>query len=229
MKYTTLLMDADETLLDFCRSEGYALATTLASHGVAMTPAMQESYHAINATLWQQLERGEITRDRLKVERFERFLLSIGLQTDAAAFNAVYMAAIGEKGFVLEGATALLQTLSTRFRIAIITNGTASVQHTRLVDSGLLPFIDDLFISEEVGADKPSTIFFDRVLSALGNPDKSSLLIVGDSLTSDIRGGLLSGIDTCWYNPSHKSHPADITPTMQVGSYDELAAILFCE
>lgn len=227
--YKTLLLDADETLLDFCRSEGYALETTLHAHGVSMTPTMQDRYHEINRSLWEQLERGEITRERLKVERFERFLASIGLCTDAAVFNTAYMSAIGEKGFVLEGAVELLQTLSKRFRICIITNGTASVQHTRLADSGLLPFVSDLFISEEIGADKPSPLFFDYVLSALGNPDKGELLIIGDSLTSDIRGGILAGIDTCWFNPYAKRCPEELTPTMQVRSFSELLSILECE
>ncbi len=226
LSYDILLMDADETLLDFCRSERYALQTTLAAHGVDMTDAMQEAYHDINRLLWEQLERGEITRDRLKVERFERFLATIDLKMDAAAFNTAYMQAIGTKGFVFDGAVELLQILSKHYRISIITNGTASVQHTRFADSGLLDYIDDLFISEEIGADKPSTVFFDRVCESLGNPDRSRLLVIGDSLTSDIRGGIQSGIDTCWYNPSQKDCPAALTPAVQVASYAQLLAFL---
>lgn len=229
MAYDILLMDADETLLDFCRSEGHALASTLLAHGVTMTPAMQAVYHEINRLLWEQLERGQITRDRLKVERFERFLASIGLVTDAAAFNTDYMRAIGEHGFVLDGAVELLKALSARYRICIITNGTAAVQHTRLADSGLLPYVSDLFISEEVGADKPSPCFFDHVLKALGEPAKETLLIIGDSLTSDIRGGILSGIDTCWYNPGGQTCPEGLTPTLQVRSFSELLSVLHCE
>ncbi|MBR5134675.1 MAG: YjjG family noncanonical pyrimidine nucleotidase, partial [Clostridia bacterium] len=216
MPYTCLLMDADETLLDFRRSEGYALETTLASHGVTMTPAMHEAYHEINRLLWQQLEVGALTRSRLKVQRFEEFFAVIGLEgVDAAAFNEAYMTAIGEKGFMLDGALALLKDLSARYPVYIITNGTASVQHTRLADSGMLPFVKDVFISEEIGADKPSPLFFDHVLNAIGNPDKRELLVIGDSLTSDVRGGNMSGIDTCWYNPDGKTAPAEITPTMQ--------------
>ncbi len=227
IRYNTLLMDADETLLDFRRSEGYALERTLKAHGVTMTTAIHDDYHAINGTLWKQLETGAITRERLKLERFERLFESVGLRgTDAAAFNAAYMETLGGTGFLLDGALELLQALSASFRICLITNGTASVQHTRLQHSGILPFLSDVFISEEIGADKPSEIFFERVLKALGDPDKSELLVIGDSLTSDIDGGNRIGIDTCWYNPFRAAHPAHITPTVQVASFDELRALL---
>lgn len=228
MKYTTLLMDADETLLDFCRSEGFALEATLALHGIEMTPSVQSAYHEINRLLWQKLEMGEIRRERLKVQRFEELFDVIGaVGIDAAQFNEQYMQTLGTRGFVLEGAVELVRRLSERFRICIITNGTASVQHTRLADSGLLPYVNGVFISQEIGADKPSPVFFDAVLTALGNPDKHELLIIGDSLTSDIRGGLLSGIDTCWFAPHGGQAPTDIVPTYVVHSYTELLSLLF--
>ncbi len=227
MKYTALLMDADETLLDFCRSEGFALSDTLAKHGITMTAEMQSAYHRINRLLWQQLERGEIVRERLKVQRFEELFETIGaVGMDAAAFNEQYMMTLGKRGFLLDGALELVKTLSQHYRICIITNGTASVQHTRLADSGLLPYVDGVFISQEIGADKPSPVFFDAVLSALGDPDKRELLVIGDSLTSDIRGGLLSGIDTCWYAPHGEMPPTDILPTYTVRSYTELLSML---
>ena len=227
MRYTTLLMDADETLLDFCRSEGFALSDTLAKYGITMTPDIQRAYHDINRSLWQQLERGEILRERLKVQRFEELFNSIGaVGMDAEAFNEQYMTTLGTRGFMLDGALELVQTLSKRYRICIITNGTASVQHTRLADSGMLPYVDGVFISQEIGADKPSPVFFDAVLAALGNPDKHDLLVIGDSLTSDIRGGLLSGIDTCWYAPHGDQPSADIVPTYVVRSFEELLSLL---
>ena len=227
MRYTTLLMDADETLLDFCRSEGFALSDTLEKYGIAMTPDIQHAYHEINRSLWQQLERGEILRERLKVQRFEELFNSIGaVGIDAAAFNEQYMTTLGTRGFLLDGALELVEALSQRYRICIITNGTACVQHTRLADSGLMQFINGLFISQEIGADKPSPVFFDAVLNALGNPDKRDLLVIGDSLTSDIRGGLLSGIDTCWYAPHGDMPPDDIVPTYVVHSFDELLSLL---
>ncbi len=227
MTYTTLLMDADETLLDFCRSEGFALSDTLAKYGIDMTADIQNAYHEINRLLWQQLERGEILRKRLKVQRFEELFEFIGaVGIDAAAFNEQYMQTLGTRGFLLDGALELVQVLSQRYRICIITNGTASVQHTRLADSGLLPFLNGVFISQEIGADKPSPVFFDAVLSALGNPDKRDLLIIGDSLTSDIRGGMLSGIDTCWFAPHGDLPVSDITPTYTVRSFKELLSLL---
>lgn len=223
MRYKTLLMDADETLLDFRRSEGYALERTLAAHGVTMTADIHDAYHAINGELWKQLETGDITRASLKVERFERLFRLVGLVgTDAEAFNAAYMQTLGTTGFMLDGALPLLKDLSARYDVHLITNGTASVQHPRLQHSGMLPYLGSVFISEEIGADKPSEVFFEAVLHALGNPDRRELLVIGDSLTSDIDGGNRMGIDTCWYNPFGATYPAHLTPTMQVASFDEL-------
>lgn len=227
MPYTILLMDADETLLDFRRSEGFALETALERHGVAMTPAVHERYHEINRVLWQRLERGEIERKRLKVQRFEELFAELGVtHLNAAAFNAEYMNILGTKGVMLDGALDLLADLSKTYAIYIITNGSASVQHRRLADSGMLPFVREVFISEEVGADKPSLAYFEHVLQAIGNPDKRDLLVVGDSLTSDIRGGINAGIDTCWYAPDGGDAPEDLAPTVTVRSYEELRQFL---
>lgn len=227
MAYTTLLMDADETLLDFKRSEGFALSSTLERYGHTMTADIQHAYHEINRLLWQQLERGLLMRARLKVQRFEELFAYMGVDgIDAATFNNEYMQTLGTRGFMLDGALDLLKELSASYDIHIITNGTASVQHTRLADSGMLAYVKHVFISEEVGADKPSPRFFEHVLQALGQPDKRDLLIIGDSPTSDIRGGMLSGIDTCWFNPDKAACPDGIMPTMQVSSYQELRNVL---
>ncbi len=224
-RYDVLLMDADETLLDFRRSEGYALETMLRKHGVTMTPEIHDRYHEINRVLWQQLERGEIVRERLKVVRFEQLFAEINLNgVDAAAFNAAYMQTLSTKGFMLDGALDLLKTLHERYPIYIITNGSASVQHVRLVDSGMLPYVDGVYISEEVGADKPSPVFFDRVCESIGITDRSKALVIGDSLTSDILGGIQSGIDTCWFNPFGMT--TQLSPTYIVSSYEKILEIL---
>jgi len=225
--YTTLLMDADETLLDFCKSEAFALEATFLRYGLCYEPSVRERYHEINRVLWQQLERGEIARERLKVRRFEQLFEFCGITgVDAAGFNADYMRCLGTRGFMLPGALDLLQALSLRYEIYIITNGSASVQHTRLADSGMLPFVKQVFISEEIGADKPSPLFFDYVTDHVTCRDKKAMLVIGDSLTSDIRGGRLAGIDTCWYNPQGLSCDKKEMPTMQVASFEELRKIL---
>lgn len=224
-RYEILLMDADETLLDFRRSEGYALETELKNVGVTMTSAIHDTYHEINRVLWQQLERGDITRDRLKVVRFEQLFAHIGLNgVDAAAFNTAYMQTLSTKGFMLEGAMDCLKALSGRYDVYIITNGSASVQHVRLADSGMLPFVKGVFISEEVGADKPSAVFFDRVCEQIGLDDRSKALVIGDSLTSDMLGGIRSGFDTCWYSPTAQT--TDLPVTYTVDSYEKLLALL---
>lgn len=227
MSYTILLMDADETLLDFRRSEGFALEHTLQSCGVAMTPAIHDAYHEINRVLWQQLERGEIARSALRTLRFERLFAQIGLQgVDADAFNTAYMQTLGGTGFLLPGALELLRDLHARFKVYLITNGTASVQHTRLAHSGMLPFLHGVFISEEVGADKPSERFFEHVLSSIGSPDKREVLVIGDSLTSDVEGGRRMGLDTCWYAPDPAASANGIEPMYRVASFDELRSLL---
>ncbi len=227
MRYSTLLMDADETLLDFCKSEAFALEATFAQYGLGYEPLVRERYHEINRVLWQQLERGEIRRERLKVKRFEDLFSLCGVaHVDASAFNADYMRTLGTRGFMLPGALSFLEDCAKQYDVYIITNGSASVQHTRLKDSGMLPFVRAVFISEEIGADKPSRAFFDYVLDHIRETDKSRLLVIGDSLTSDIRGGRQAGLDTCWYQPDVSCDSGDETPTMRAATYAELRKIL---
>lgn len=222
-KYTTLLIDADETLLDFCRSERKALGEALAAAGIAITEDIYQTYHAVNSRLWKKLETGELLRSRLKVQRFEELFAYIGCTgQNAAAVNENYMQRLACYGFLLDGAMQTVKRLSERYAIYIITNGSACVQHTRLEDSGLLPFVKGVFVSEEVGADKPSKAYFSYVFSHIEECDRQRILVIGDSLTSDIRGGLLAGLDTCWYNPGGFVGRADINPTFEVRSFDEL-------
>lgn len=227
MKYKTLLFDADGTLLDFSAAELSALKKTLSSRGIEPTPELTSAFSAVNAGLWSRFERGEITKPEIIYSRFkdtlDRFSIpyspEIGLESE-------YQARLADEHALLPNAETVCRTLSENFRMYIITNGLYTTQKKRLAECGLLPFFGGYFVSEKVGAQKPAAEYFNTVLREIGNPDKSELLIIGDSLSSDIRGGINSGIDTCWFNPKNLPAPTDISPTYSIAALPELYDIL---
>ena len=204
MNYPIILLDADDTLLDFAASEAAALADMLVAQGLPNTPEVRHRYSEINTEHWKRLERGEITREELKISRFRQLLAELGSNADPAVCNDDYMARLGSYSILLPGAEELCRCLAQHHQLYIVTNGSASVQHRRLGASGLLPYIRQVYISEEIGAQKPSQAYFDAVFSDLGNPPRGEVLIFGDSQTSDMLGGKNAGIATCWFNPKEK-------------------------
>ncbi|MCD7776401.1 MAG: YjjG family noncanonical pyrimidine nucleotidase [Firmicutes bacterium] len=214
-KYDTLLLDADGTLFDFDLSERTALTNVLDGVNIKADENILSAYHEINAERWRALERGETTRDALKVERFSRligYLLRCGcsLSIKAEDMAKKYENELSHQGFLIEGAVEVVRALSAECELYIITNGVEKVQRGRFSSSPIMPYIKDVFISENIGAVKPDTEFFRIVLSSIGidfddSLAKSRVLVVGDSQSSDIRGGVDSGLDTCWYNPSGKA------------------------
>ena len=226
MRYDTLLLDADGTLLDFERSEKEAFCEALASFGVTATEEMVATYSAINDDLWKQLERGEILRSVLLYRRFELFFERYGIRADAHEMAATYMRTLTSKGYVLEGADALCERLSKCCRLYIVTNGTEVIQNGRLADSGLLPYLTGCFVSEPIGYNKPSEKFFEYVAEHIPSFSKEKTMIVGDSLSSDILGGIGFGIDTCWYNPKNKKAPVEMDGkiTYTAKTFDEILA-----
>ena len=204
MNYPIILLDADDTLLDFAASEAAALADMLVAQGLPNTPEVRHRYSEINTEHWKRLERGEITREELKISRFRQLLAELGSNADPAVCNDDYMARLGSYSILLPGAEELCRRLAQHHQLYIVTNGSASVQHRRLGASGLLPYIRKVYISEEIGAQKPSQAYFDAVFSDLGNPPRGEVLIFGDSHTSDMLGGKNAGIATCWFNPKEK-------------------------
>lgn len=224
MKYDILLFDADGTLLDFDKAEDEALKQTLLEHGLPYTPAISGRYHEINDSFWKLLEQGKITREFLQARRFAQFLEELGSETEPALFNRRYRNNLGKCAHLLPGAFSLCEKLCKRYSMAIVTNGASEVQHRRLAASGLAPLFQKVYISEEIGWQKPDKRFFDFVFSDFPVPDPRRVLIIGDSLTSDVQGGRNAGIDTCWFCPSQSrsSHAA----TYQVSDYRELAELL---
>ena len=214
MKYDIVLLDADGTLLDFHRSEREAVAEALRTMGLCPDGKMLDDYAEINDGLWKRLERGEIERSVLLYHRFELLFERYGVFADAKETAALYMTLLARKGYVLEGARELCESLFGQARLYIVTNGTESIQRGRFADSGLEPYFDRIFISQVVGYDKPDVRFFDHVAEQIPDFSKERALIVGDSISSDILGGIRFGIDTCWYNPSGKSTPEDMADSI---------------
>lgn len=221
-----LLFDLDDTLLDFRRAEKNAVSQTASQLGIPPSPAFLERYSSVNAALWKELEQGTIVRRELKVRRFRILFREFGYDADPAEAARLYEAALSKQCIPMEGSTELLKSLASHFRIYLVTNGTACVQKSRIESSGFFPYLSGVFISELIGADKPQPAFFDCCFSKIPDFSRRETLIIGDSLSSDIRGGINAGIRTVWYNPSHQRCPDGIAPDFEVHTLPELKVLL---
>lgn len=226
MSYRWILFDADNTLFDFDRSAREALQRTIEAHGCRFEPSHLELYEQINTRYWQAFEKGEVDQARLRIGRFEDLLKELGMQSpDPGQFAEDYEQNLSRNGHLLEGSEEILETLRPHVQMALITNGLLNVQRPRLDSSPIRPYFREILISEEVGAAKPDPKIFEIAFLRMGSPDRSEVLIVGDSLSSDIQGGVNFGIDTCWYNPNQKSRDHDVAATFEIESLRELEAI----
>ncbi len=223
---TTLLIDLDDTILDFRLAEANAIRTTLSELDLPHDDETIRLYSRINDEEWKRLERGETTRDRLVVHRFERLFEALGVTRDAPVTKRIYERRLGDQHTYLPGAREALETLATRYDLYLVSNGTCIVQDRRLADAALLPLFREVFISERVGLKKPDASFFDHVFTVIGEERRATAAIIGDSLTSDIRGGVNAGIRTVWVNT--RALPADpaLTPTLTVPSLAEAVDLL---
>ncbi|WP_172368938.1 YjjG family noncanonical pyrimidine nucleotidase [Sporosarcina jiandibaonis] len=226
MKYEIILFDVDDTLFDFVKSEKLALHKAFAEFGLPTGLANFEAdYQEISKVLWGDLEQGHISITDLGIERFRRLFFLHELEINAEAFSCAYLEYLGKKTHLVKGAVELCGKLSC-YRMAIITNGFTDVQKSRIEGSPLSNMFEHIIISEEVGFQKPEKEIFDYAFSKLQIKDKGKVLIVGDSLTSDIRGGMNYGIDTCWFNPNHKENNSEIEPTYEIHELADLLKIV---
>lgn len=202
-RFDILLWDVDGTLLDFIAAEKAAVQTLFREFGLGeCTDEMVERYSRINKEYWERLERGELSKPEILVRRFADFFASEGLDASKAPeFNEQYQVRLGDTVVFCDDSYELLSSLRGRVKQYTVSNGTVVAQTRKLRRSGFDRLLDGVFLSEELGYEKPATEFFDRVFAAIGEPDRERVLIVGDSLTSDITGGNRAGIRTCWYNP----------------------------
>ena len=221
-----LFLDLDDTILDFHKAERIALSKTLRDFGLEPTEAVLSRYHEINIWHWQQLEKGLMTRDQVLEGRFRTLFSELGHPVDAVAVTRAYERNLGIGHYFLPGALEAVQSLSQKYRLFLASNGTASVQHSRLTSAGLYPYFERVFVSQEIGHNKPSKEYFDRCFSQIPGFDAEKAIMVGDSLTSDILGGIRSGMKTCWINPEYKPGREDIRPDYELESIAQLEALL---
>lgn len=219
-KYDIILLDADETLFDFKRSEKEALKNTFSDFNFTYTEDISERYSKINKGYWKLFEKGEIDKPSLAVGRFQSLLEELNLKGSAEKLNGRYMEHLSNGRYLLDGAAHFCRELSMRYILYIITNGTAQIQKSRFSGSGLECFIQKVYISDEIGYQKPRREYFDFVLSDIGARDKSRVLVLGDSLSSDIQGGINAGLDTCWLC-SDNSLETDLKYTYKINSFCE--------
>ena len=228
LRFPVLLFDADGTLLDYHASERQALKATLARDGYTGDAARAAAiYREVNARVWEAFERGEITQDRLRILRFELLKERLNLASTARELSETYLEDLREGGHLIPGARELLEELGNRGHLlALVTNGLKDVQYRRLEKGGILRYFRHVFVSEEMGVQKPQEEFFRRVLEVLGGPERKDCLVIGDSLSSDIRGGLNAGIATCWYSPAGGEPPSDCRPDWRIAALEELPGLL---
>lgn len=228
-KYNCIMMDIDNTLLDFDAAEHKALLETLQQFSLPCDEAAVSRYHEINSSLWGELNKGKIRRDKLVVERFDRFVKEIGAAAKAAELNRAYTEHLATHADVIPGAEEALQELAEVATMIAVSNGTESVERGRLKLSGFEKYFDDIFISEAVGVSKPNPKIFQMAMRKLGIEHSDKVLVVGDSLSADIQGGVNAGLDTCWVNMNGLENESGLTPTYEVKALCELYPIVMEE
>ena len=226
-----VLWDVDGTLLDFLTAERAAIRRCFEIFRLGeCTDAMLDDYSAINVRWWERLERGEYTKPEILVGRFREFFGKYGLDPSAAEpFNQEYQIRLGDTIVFFPGALEALNALKGRVLQCAVTNGTRTAQRRKLSLSGMDRIFDRVFISDDIGAEKPDRKFFDRVFAQIGPVPPEEVLIVGDSLTSDIRGGVNAGIRTCWYNPWGRENTSGLPIDYVIASLSEVPPLIDAE
>lgn len=223
MKYEWLLFDLDSTLLDFNISEHYALKKALQTVGIVFNETHLKIYEKINRQCWDDFEAGKLLQAKINNLRFSRFLIALDLPNqDATQFGNYYLEQLSEKAVFMEGGQVLLEEQCSNYQLGIITNGLKQVQRPKLVKSGLVDYFKIIIVSDEIGMAKPQPAIFEHAFEKMNFPAKEKVLMIGDSLHSDIQGGINYGIDTCWYNFKQKENTSLIKPTYEITHLKEL-------
>ena len=220
-----LLLDLDDTILDFHKAERIALGKTIREFGLEPTEEVLSCYHVINKWHWEQLEKGVMTRAEILVNRFAVLFEKQGIAVDAAACAKAYEKNLSIGHYFLPVAEEAVDSLSKKYRLFLVSNGTASVQKGRMTSANLYRFFEKVFVSQEIGHTKPSKAYFDACFARIPDFDPEKAIIVGDSLSSDIKGGINAGIKTVWVNPDHKPC-GDIQPDYEIEALHQLPALL---
>ena len=224
--YEFLFLDLDDTILDFQKAEHIALSKTLEGFGLNPTEEVLKRYNQINRAHWEALERKEMTRAQVLLGRFQMLFREFQLNVDPEKVARIYERNLGIGHWFLPGAEEAVERLSKKYKLYLASNGTASVQKGRMTSANLYRFFEKVFVSQEIGANKPSIEYFERCFAQISGFDKAKAIIVGDSLTSDILGGQNAGITTCWVNPGHKPGREDIRVDYEIEALSQLENLL---
>lgn len=225
-KYKTLFFDVDDTLLDFEAAEKLALQLLFEEQNIPLNAEIEERYKRINQGLWKSFEDGKLSRDEVVNNRFSILFSEYGKEVNGPFLEKNYRSYIEQGHQLVDGAKELFTELHNDYDLFIVTNGVSKTQDKRLRDSGLFPLFKGIFVSEDTGYQKPMKEFFDYVFARIPHFELNDALIIGDSLSSDIKGGELAGLDTCWFNPKMKPNHSDISPTYQIHKLEELKQIV---
>ncbi len=225
-KYNTLLFDVDDTILDFKKGEHQALNDLFTELQINDIEKIINDFKFINSGLWKDLENGLVTRDYVLNERFTILFKKYNKLVDGKEIEKRYRYHLNMQHEPIPGAYDLLESLYKKYSLYIITNGVSETQRKRLSDSKLYKYFDGLFISEEIGFEKPSKEFFNAVATRVQDFNIESTLVIGDSLTADILGGANYNMDTCWFNPQMKKNTTKIEPTYEIYNLMDLINIL---
>ena len=227
MKYKFLFFDLDHTLLDFDAAEDIALTQLLEEEGVEDIQTYKDYYVPMNKALWKDLELKKITKQELVNTRFAKLFSRFGIEKDGVYLAERYQFYLAQQGQIFSRAIELLDTLTERgYELYAATNGITAIQTGRLAQSGLAPYFNQIFISEQLKTQKPDALFYEKIGQQIAGYSKEKTLMIGDSLTADIQGGNNAGIDTIWYNPHHLENKTLAKPTYEVDSYQALLEIL---
>ena len=223
---SAVLLDIDDTILDFQTAEAAALRRTFDAMGISADDGLIARYSDINRRQWELLEEGVLSRDQVLVRRFALLFEEYGIPHSGAEATERYENELCRGHWFMPGAEELLRTLSGSYRLFLVSNGSAKVQEARLSSAGIKAFFEQIFISEALGAEKPTRAFFDRCLARIPDFDPARALLVGDSLSSDIRGARNAGLLSCWYNYRRRPGRPDITPDYEIRELAELPPLL---
>lgn len=226
-KFEVILWDVDQTLLDFKKSESYAVKSCFEQFGRSVDEDAVSLYSAINEGFWKKIEKGEIAKKEALIQRFETFFDAIHVTgIDAAAFQQAYGEALGSVYFYLDDSYELVKSLRGKYRQYLVTNGVSYTQRKKLALSGFDKLVEGIFVSEEIGVPKPQKEYFDNCFAMIPDFHKERTIIVGDSLTSDMRGANNAGISACWYNPKGTQNNLEVMIDYEIKNLNELREIL---
>ena len=221
-----IFLDVDNTILDFNKAEAIAVEKTLSALSLPHSPEIVRRYSQINLAQWKLLEQGKLTREQVKVRRYQLLFEELGADPSPEEAARIYERLLGLGHYFVDGAVEMLQALYGSFHLYLATNGTAAVQKSRLKSAGIEPFFEYIFISEELDCNKPETAFFERCFEKIPEFKKEEAVMVGDSLTSDILGGIRAGIRTVWFNKDLKEVSGEIHPDYVIRSLSELPPLM---